>query len=396
MKKIWLLVLSVAFVATAYYFVTNYLFYDISLRGVVPAIRLPGNDIKQYLPLSSQFTYPLRMPSGYTLDIFAELDGSLPRVLVFDPSGTLIVSSPRKGRVMALPDKNRDGKADEVVTVLSGLNQPHGIAFDGDYIYVAETDKVVRYTYNTSNNSVGLSEELFELPGGGRHFTRTIRIHDNRLYTSVGSSCDTCIETDWRRASILVSNLDGTDLKVFAKGLRNTVFFTFDNSGNMWGTDMGRDFLGDDLPPDELNIIEEGKDYGWPWCYGNRVRDSKFKPGEKPSYCTDTEPPVYSFQAHVAPLGLVFIDSNQFSASEQGNLIVAFHGSWNRSEPVGYEIRKLSIFAQNVTSEDVFVTGWLKDGDTLGRPVDLAFDEDGNLYISDDNAGLVYILSRLR
>src|SRR3989304_6418491 len=164
---------------------------------------------------------------------------------------------------------------------MTGLDRPHGIAFDGGSIYVAETDKVIRASYNPETFSVGIPQKLFDLPGGGRHFTRTIRILDGKLYTSVGSSCDTCLEDSPLRASILVSNLDGSDLRVFAKGLRNTVFFTFDSSGNMWGTDMGRDFLGDNLPPDDVNLIEDGKDYGWPYCYGQKGRDSKLKPGEK-------------------------------------------------------------------------------------------------------------------
>lgn len=395
MKKIWLLILSLALIGTAVYFANKYLFYQFSLtRGIVPAINLPGKDIKQYLPQSSQLDFPLKIRRGFTIDIFSKLDGNLPRALSIDPGGNLLVSVTNKGKVLALPDSDKDGKADKIVEVISGLNKPHGIAFDRDMIYIAETDQVVRYSYNSSDFTLGVPEILFELPAGGRHFTRTIKVHNGKLYTSVGSSCDVCNESDWRRASILVSELDGTDLKTFAKGLRNSVFFNFDSSGNLWATEMGRDNLGDNLPPDELNIIEEGQDYGWPYCYGKGIRDSKFKPGEEANYCADTQAPAFEFPAHVAPLGLAFIDSENFPPSESGSLLVSYHGSWNSSIPVGYKIASLSVYANTISAVDDYISGWLQNGDSLGRPVDLVFDDAGELYVSDDKAGVVYIISR--
>ena len=279
--------------------------------------------------------------------------------------------------------------------MLTNLNRPHGIAFNKGKIYIAETDKVTRYNYESENFVVNNREKLFSLPAGGRHFTRTIKILENKLYTSVGSSCDTCVESDSKRAAILVSELDGTNLRVFAKGLRNTVFFSFDQERRMWGNDMGRDFLGDDLPPDELNIFEAGRDYGWPYCYGDRIRDTKFKPGQNLDYCENTEGTTFDYPAHVSPLGLTFIDSVLFPESDQGNLLAALHGSWNRTVPVGYKIVKLIVNGDKVLGMEDFITGWLKEnGDVLGRPVDLVFDKDGMLYISDDKAGLIYILTK--
>lgn len=174
------------------------------------------------------------------------------------------------------------------------------------------------------------------------------------------------------------------NLRVFAKGLRNTVFFTFDGKGRIWGNDMGRDFLGDSLPPDELNIISEGKDYGWPYCYGDKVRDTKFQNGQQPDYCKDTQGPVFKYPAHVAPLGITF--------DGQGNIFASFHGSWNSSVPVGYKVVKLTLSGDNIVKSEDYVTGWLKGQEVLGRPVDLIFDKNGNLYISDDKAGLIYVL----
>ena len=154
---------------------------------------------------------------------------------------------------------------------------------------------------------------------------------------------------------------------------------------------MGRDYLGDNLPPDEINLIEEGKHYGWPVCFGNRVYDRKF--GQKtPEFCQKTEPPVFELAAHVAPLGLVFVDSPLFPASWEGDLLVALHGSWNRTTPVGYKVVRIKMKEGKPTEMEDFITGWLKGGEVLGRPVDLTFDQQGRLYLSDDKAGVVYII----
>ena len=202
-------------------------------------------------------------------------------------------------------------------------------------------------------------------------------------------------EKDEKLASIIVTNLDGSDLKIFAKGLRNTVFFVTDEKGNIWGNDMGRDFLGDELPPDELNIIQAGRNYGWPYCYGAKVRDRKFRVLEALDRCHPTTASIFDYPAHVAPLGLVFIDSQLFSKDDQGNLLSCLHGSWNSSVPVGYKIVKLDIENGKVNKMEDFISGWLSsDNGILGRPVDLVFDDLGLLYISDDRAGVVYILTK--
>jgi glucose/arabinose dehydrogenase len=380
LKKLFWIVLIIALVGGIYFGIKTY--FPSLISNVIPA----NKEVKQYLPLNSETLSPFKILQGYKMDVFADLKNDLPRVVVFDDNGNLLVSLTSKGKVFVLPDSNYDLKSDSKNTLLTGLNKPHGLATNGNYLYVAESDGVSRYPYDSKSLEVGDKELLFSLPGGGRHFTRTIKIHNDKLYTSVGSSCDTCVEENSFRASILVSNLNGSDLKVFAKGLRNTVFFDFDNQGRIWGADMGRDMLGDNLPPEEVNIIEEGKDYGWPYCYGNRVKDTKFN-SDKSIHCDATEPPVYELPAHSAPLGFIFDGS--------GNLFVALHGSWNSTVPVGYKVVKLSTFAGGVSGMEDFITGFIEGKEkVLGRPAGLVYDKNGNLYISDDKAGLIYVLTK--
>ena len=391
-KKVFILVAVIALVL-GFYFYAKYKLH-IDERAIITSLKPPAGDNAKKLPQGSDLSYPLTLPQGFRIGVFADLKGALPRVLAFDPNGILVTSIPKQGRIVAFPDENEDGVADKEVDILKGLDRPHGIAFSGSYIYIAETDRVIRYQYDKAKLAAIKQEVLFSLPGGGNHFTRTIKILGDKLYTSIGSSCDVCVEKDKKRATLLVSDLDGKNLKVFAKGLRNTVFFVGDEKGRIWGTDMGRDYLGDNLPPDEINIIEEGKDYGWPYCYGKNVHDRKFDktlydllPGANVCESLGKSAAIFDLPAHVAPLGLAF--------DSKGDLLVAFHGSWNSSVPVGYKIVKLDVSDGKVTKMEDFITGFITDDrEVLGRPVDLVFDANGTLYISDDKAGLIYILTR--
>ena len=393
-NAIVIIILTLTAVGVGLYIASEYLFFGLSFDGLKPRFTAPRKDIKQYLPVGSDLSYPLTIPRGFRMGVFADLKGGLPRVLALDPKGVLVISVTNKGKIMALPDEDGDGASNKQIDILTNLDEPHGIIFDGGYLYVAETGRVSRFIYNPTNFSASSREILFSLPSGGQHSTRTIKIRGGALYTSVGSSCDVCIEEEPFRAAILVSALDGANLKVFAKGLRNTVFFDFDSEGRIWGADMGRDFLGDSFPPDEINLIEEGKDYGWPYCYGDRVRDSKFKPGEESVYCSGTIAPKFNLPAHVAPLGITFIDSASLPSSDKGNILVSLHGSWNSTTAVGYKVVKLTTFGGDILGSENFIAGWQLGQETLGRPVDLIFDSDGNLFVSDDHAGLIYILSK--
>jgi glucose/arabinose dehydrogenase len=229
------------------------------------------------------------------------------------------------------------------------------------------------------------------LPDGG-HSTRTIVFGaDGKLYVSIGSSCNVCKEKDPRRAAVVRYNADGTGEDIFATGLRNSVGLAWHpTTKELWGTDNGRDMLGDDVPPDEINIIRQGQNYGWPNCYADRVPDAEFG---SPEFCRKTEPPVAKLQAHSAPLGLAFYTGTQFPKEYHGDLFVAFHGSWNRSKKTGYKVVRLRIGNGRVNDVRDFITGWLSpDGreEVLGRPVDLVVGKDGGLYLSDDAAGVIY------
>ena len=363
-------------------------------------------------------SFPLDLPEGFKIGIFApsasfgqakdkssgQATLGAVRDLEFSPGGTLLVSIPADGKVVALPDKNEDGVADEVRDIVTGLSRPHGLAFHQGKLFIAQEPRVVRYNWDEENLKATEDRVLFALPKGGRHFTRTVSFNQKgQMFVSVGSSCDVCFEKHPWLGSVIVSDAEGNNPRIWAKGLRNSVFITVNpQTDQLWGTEMGRDFLGDDLPPDEVNIIRESRDYGWPVCYGNRVYDEQFGQ-ETQEYCKDTEPPVYEIPAHSAPLGLTFIDSPQFPGSWQGDLLVAYHGSWNRSTPIGYKVVRLDVegeaLHQTVQGEEDFISGFLPSSasglaQAYGRPVDLIFDKAGSLYISDDKAGIIYKVIR--
>lgn len=387
------------------------LFYYRNLRGIGPAVLPPVGNIAQSIgqtkevPAQNSTGLPLALPNGFSISIFAK-DLVDPRVLRFDQNGTLLVSIPGQGKVVALPDKNGDGKADEVITIAHGLNGPHGIALQNSpdirdlpdlpgTLIIAETDKIDHFDYYASKLKADNKSTIIQLPNGGNHVTRTVGFGpDGKLYISIGSSCNVCVEKDSRRAKILISNADGADLQEYASGLRNSVFFLWHPvTHELWATEMGRDLIGDDIPPDEINIIKQGKFYGWPYCYGKNIHDATFDNSQTSrDLCATAEPSYIDMQAHSAPLGLVFVPANSNWPKDYWyNLLVSYHGSWNRSVPTGYKVvrYKLDQNGKYLGQED-FITGWLASAGALGRPVDEFFDSKGNLFISDDKAGVIY------
>lgn len=340
---------------------------------------------------------PFSLPPGFTVRVFAGDLGN-PRDLAFSPGGTLLVSDPADGLVYALPDPGHTGEA-RGKAVITGQYHPHGLAFYGRYLYVAEPDKVIRYVWDEAKLTATQEQTLFTLPDNRDHNNRSIAFDPSgNMYVSVGATCNVCIESSPLSGTVIMSDAAGTNPTVFATGLRNAAFIAVNPAtGELWGTEMGRDYLGDNLPPDEIDIIRQG-DYGWPFCYGNKEHDDAFDPQKRHS-CGQTVPPVYEIPAHSAPLGLAFIHSPQFPTAWQGDLLVAYHGSWNRTKPVGYRIVRLTVRGNAITGSADFMTGFLPTGagsgsDASGRPVDLVFDNRGNLYVSDDKAGAVYIIQQ--
>jgi glucose/arabinose dehydrogenase len=335
---------------------------------------------------------PIRLPPGFAIDVFAR-DLGHARFLAFDPGGTLLVSVPRSGRVVALPDANGDGKADRVIPVVEGLDLPHGLAFHGGQLYVAETGRVIRLGYDVATHrALGAPQVVVpDLPARGNHWTRTIAFGpDGRLYVSVGSSCNVCEERDPRRAAITRYEASGAGGRPFATGLRNAVGIAFrPGTGELWATVNGRDWLGDDRPSEYFTRVEEGAFYGWPHCHwvaGSLLMDPDFG---SPERCRTVARPSVMYQAHTAPLGLAFYAGTQFPAEYRGNLFVALHGSWNRTVPTGYKVVRIRLDGPEPRVED-FATGWLVDGKAFARPVDLAVGPDGSVYLSDDTRGLIY------
>ena len=338
----------------------------------------------------------ITVPDGFDVQVFASgLRG--PRFMAVGPDGVLYVADRGNDRIVALPDANGDGQADEVRVFAEGLNNPHNLVYhQGDW-YVAITEGVVRLTDSDGDGTADSQTVLIDtyLPPG-QHSSRTIAfLPDGRLLLSAGSTCNVCAEDDPRRAAITVydspvgqDSLTGE--RIYATGLRNAVGLAIHpESGQLWVTNNGRDLLGDDLPPETVYIVEDGGDYGWPACHSGTVLDPDFG---FDGACDEAGQPVVSMQAHSAPLGLTFYTGDTFPAEYHGDLFIAFHGSWNRSEPTGYKVVRVPLDGSSpIGSVEDFATGWLnRDNSSDGRPVDVIMGADGALYVSDDKGGFIY------
>lgn len=369
-----------------------------------PIVENKDNTIR---PAENLSGFPLQLPPGFTISIFAK-NLQAPRV-IFDDEGPLLVSIPSEGKVVALPDDNNDGVADRQISLVEGLNRPHGLyvtcIHDGCELFIAESHQVTKYTYDLNAIKAtplpGTEGKIADLPNGGMHHSRTIfPLDSSNLLISTGSNCNACIETDQRRAAIIKapmfgSNTQESSVEVFAKGLRNAVFMAqHPFTDDIWATEMGRDMLGDDLPPDEINILKDGGDYGWPYCYGKNVTDTTFNSGNKAENLCEEPAKTSShidIPAHSAPLGLAFIPREGWPEEYWDDLLVAFHGSWNRSTPTGYKIVRMKLDEQgNFEGMEDFITGWFSNGTALGRPVDIVIRPNGIMYVSDDRAGVIY------
>jgi glucose/arabinose dehydrogenase len=365
-----------------------------NFRGAGPAFLPQDEEIRKNIETEIG---ALTLAKGFTIEVFAkDLPGA--RVMVRDSFGNFWISQPSEGKITTL-EIGDDGKVVRQGAVFTGLRKPHGLALDperGLMLYIAEEHRIS----NVALYSEDSLHKIADMPSGGRHTTRTIAFApDGKLYVSIGSSCDVCEESN--RAAIFRMNPDGSEYELFAGGLRNAVFFDWDPvDGRMWATEMGRDHLGDDLPPDEINIVENGYFYGWPWFYGKEnVRDEKFEPTIMPALAFPLRGAQVEIPAHSAPLGLAFVPEGGWPEEMALDLLVAYHGSWNSSVPTGYKIVRVELDQRTREPGEIkdFITGWLPPagGQVIGRPVDLMIEPGGTLYISDDKAGVIYRLRRI-
>jgi glucose/arabinose dehydrogenase len=338
----------------------------------------------------------LAAPAGFKVTVFAS-DVTSGRLMAVSPDGVLFVARMAKGDVVALPDRDRDGKADSVDVVLSGLTRPHSVAFNGGYLYVATNPAILRAKY-ANGQTEAPAQKVVDLPvSTTSHWTRTIGFGpDGKLYVSIGSSCNLCEEEDARRTTIMVYNADGSGGRTYARGLRNAIGFDWDPAtGVLWADDMSEDGHGEDKPADEINRIEEGKHYGWPYFLDNNEANPKLTAAKESLTAAAATPPALALQPHLSPIDLRFYTGDRFPAAYRGAMFVALHGSsaTARKERIGYKVVRVVFKDGKPTGVEDFVTGWLKDGQVLGRPAGLVTGADGAFYISDDNKGFVYRVS---
>ncbi len=338
----------------------------------------------------------LHVPAGFSVQTYASgLKGV--RLMALAPNGDLFVSETRAGRVLVLPDRNHDGRPDRVLTFAAGLNRPHGLAFHGGYLYVANTNAALRFAYQSGDLKARTrGVRLVSLPSGGEHFTRTLVFgSDDLMYVSTGSSCNVCEESNPQRASVWVYDANGQHGRRFASGLRNAVGLTW-FQGQLYASANGRDYIGDNLPPEASYKLKSGGFYGWPYCYpqanGLQVFDARFGK-QNPKICNAAQKPFATITAHSAPLGLRFYTGSNFPASYQGMLFVALHGSMNRSSKSGYKV--IALNPKTGQSQD-FLKGFLAGQTTLGRPVDVIVSADSALLVSDDFNGAIYRISHTK
>ena len=339
----------------------------------------------------------LRVRSGFKVDYFAR-NVSEARFMALAPDGAVYVSQPAIGNVLRLVDQDGDGVAETRGVAISGLTYPHGLAFHKGFLYVANTDGVARVALGSDGRASSAPQYVNHYSAFGGHSTCTVVFGaDSAMYVSIGSTCNLCIETETGRGGVMQFNEDGSGGQAYATGLRNAVGIALhERTGKLWAVTNERDDLTpshENLPPEEIDILQDSGDYGWPYCYASRVPNPEYN---NPTRCASTLTPALEMQAHSAPLGIAFLDNaTSFPADYRSDAVVAFHGSWNRTQPTGAKVVRVHIENGLPSGVEDFVTGWQRDdGTRWGRPVGLLVYRDGSLLISDDASGTIYRVHR--
>ncbi|HEY5402667.1 MAG TPA: sorbosone dehydrogenase family protein [Pyrinomonadaceae bacterium] len=343
----------------------------------------------------------LNVPPGFQVSTFAEGGFTRPRWLALAPNGDVFVADSMGGKIFVLRDVNKDGVAEERSVFLEGQKQPFGIAFWKDYIYIGNTDAIVRYGYKPGQmKASGEAEKIASVPGQGyrEHWTRNILFSPDgkKMYVTVGSESNVSVEPEPMRASITEFNPDGTGKRIYASGTRNPIGLAWlPGTRTMWAAVQERDRLGDDLVPDFVTEIKDGGFYGWPYGYLG-LEDPRRK-GERPDLVKQIITPNVLIQAHSAILGMVFYQGRMFPNEYRGDAFVALHGSWNRTQRTGYKIIRIRFKnGKPVGGYDDFLTGWMFGPDkreVWGRPVGLLVLPDGSMLIADDGANKIWRVS---
>ncbi len=336
-------------------------------------------------PVCAQALDQVSLPDGFVIEEYADVPNA--RSLALGSAGTVFVSN-RRGRSVYAVVPEDDGT--RTIELADGMNAPNGIAFHNGDLSVAEIDRVRRFVdIENPLDDVPEPEVLsIDLPSDRHHGWRYIAFGpDDRLYIAIGAPCNVCDEAGY--AEIVRMNADGSGRESFASGVRNSVGFTWHpETGEMWFTDNGRDMLGDDLPPCELNRAPRpGMHFGFPYCHGGDLLDPKFGDGKN---CADYVAPAQKLGPHVAPLGVRFYTGEMFPEKYRGQIFIAEHGSWNRSEKIGYRVTLVTLEGGVPVSYEPFADGWLQGESVSGRPVDLLVLDDGSMLVSDDMSGKVY------
>lgn len=345
----------------------------------------------------------LTVPKGFKVNVFAEGDFVVPRWMALAPNGDVFLADSRANSVIVLRDTNKDGKADQRFVFSNTLTQPFGMAFQNGWLYVANTNSIVRFKYkNGQTVAEGEPEKLVDLTPGGynQHWTRNILFSKDgkQMFVSIGSASNVNVEADPRRAAISVYDPDGKNHRIYASGLRNPIGLAWNpKTGELWTAVNERDGLGDDLVPDFATSVKEGGFYGWPYSYIGHNEDPRRK-GENPDLVKKAIVPDVLFTSHVAALGIQFYTGKMFPKEYQGDAFVAFHGSWNRAKLSGYKIARIRFKNGKLVGNQFedFVTGWLPDensNEVWGRPVGLLVLPDGSLLITDDGAKKIWRVS---